>query len=494
MGERTKLGLGILGGAVALGVLGDGLLRATPWGINLLLWVLALVFCGIVLVRWSGTRMAGGGRWMAPVAVLFAAGVAWRDSPTLVFLDVLAVLISLSLALSHGRAGSLKEAGISGYALGGARAGVFTAAGPLPVAAREVRWDEVMRWRWRTPALAVARGVFIAAPLLIVFGGLFVAADAVFEAWVLDLFGFDLAEAFGHAALFACFFWLASGAFWVVLMARATGSPEVPRPAGVSLGILEVGVVLGLLNALFLAFVVAQVRYLFGGAATVDASAGITYSEYARRGFFELVAVTALVLPLLLAAHWLLRDDGRAAFRIFRALAGTLISLLLVIMASALQRMHLYTREFGLTELRLYATVFMAWILVVLFWFVATVLRGRRDRFAFGALVSGFAAILLLNAANPDARIVHTNVARLEAGAEFDAYYLSTLSADAVPALIESLPVMDEPDRRIVTDALRSRWAVEDRPDWRTWNLGRSRALEMVERYRRPPSTNINSP
>lgn len=76
MGERTKLGLGILGGAVALGVLGDGLLRATPWGINLLLWMLALVFAGVVLVRWGGTRMSGGGRWMAPAAVLFAAGVA----------------------------------------------------------------------------------------------------------------------------------------------------------------------------------------------------------------------------------------------------------------------------------------------------------------------------------------------------------------------------------------------------------------------------------
>ena len=32
-----------------------------------------------------------------------------------------------------------------------------------------------------------------------------------------------------------------------------------------------------------------------------------TYAEYARRGFFELVAVAALVLPLLLCAHWLVR-------------------------------------------------------------------------------------------------------------------------------------------------------------------------------------------
>jgi hypothetical protein len=55
--------------------------------------------------------------------------------------------------------------------------------------------------------------------------------------------------------------------------------------------------VLGLLDLLFLTFVVIQVRYLFGGAGRVAATAGLTHTEYARRGFFELVTVTALALP-----------------------------------------------------------------------------------------------------------------------------------------------------------------------------------------------------
>jgi hypothetical protein len=49
------------------------------------------------------------------------------------------------------------------------------------VAAREIGWRQVARGRWRSPALAATRGVFFAAPLLLVFGALFVAADAVFE-------------------------------------------------------------------------------------------------------------------------------------------------------------------------------------------------------------------------------------------------------------------------------------------------------------------------
>jgi Domain of unknown function (DUF4173) len=64
-----------------------------------------------------------------------------------------------------------------------------------------------------------------------------------------------------------------------------------------SLGIVEIGIVLGLLDLLFLTFVVIQVRYLFGGAGRVAATAGLTHTEYARRGFFELVTVTALALP-----------------------------------------------------------------------------------------------------------------------------------------------------------------------------------------------------
>jgi hypothetical protein len=142
--------------------------------------------------------------------------------------------------------------------------------------------------------------------------------------------------------------------------------------------------------------------------------------------------------------------------------------------------MYLYQQEFGLTELRLYATIFMLWISVVLVWFVLTVLRGRRDRFAFGALVTGLAAILVINAVNPDAIITRTNVARMQAGERFDPYYLTTLSSDAVPALAESLPTMDRKDRGVIEDQLRDRWSSDD-GGWRTWNLSRSRAQRLAD-------------
>jgi hypothetical protein len=490
VGERTRLGLGILGSALVLGGLGDLLLRATPWGINFLLWITALVGLTVLLAKRGSVSTGGEGKWLIFVALLFAAGVILRDSPVVVLLDLLAVLISLSLAVWRGRSGSLRRAGISEYVLGWAYAGAVTSAGPLPVSVLDIDWREVVRGKWKGQALAVSRGVLLAAPLLLLFGALFVAADAIFERLVLDFFGFDLAEVFQHLFLICFFAWVTAGLLWTGLMARAPENFEIRRPRVISLGIVEVGVVLGLLDLLFLAFVVIQVRYLFGGAARVATTAGLTYAEYARRGFFELVTVTALALPLLLLAHWLLRTENRSHERVFRVLAGAMVGLLFVVVASALQRMYLYQQEFGLTELRLYTTVFMAWISAVLVWFVLTVMLNRRDRFAFGALVAGFAAIFAINAMNPDALIARTNIERAENGRELDVYYLTTLSADAAPVLVESFPEIGDKrfgETRFGQDyslrgAIVDRWNVKQ-PDWRTWNLSRSRAHWLVETH-----------
>ncbi len=483
MGDRTRLGLGVLGVALVLGGLGDLLLRATPWGINLLIWVTAIVVLAILLAKWGRVGAGGEGKWLVFVALVFAAGLVLRDSPVVVLLDLLGVLISLSLAVWLGRSGSLRRAGILDYALAGVYTGVLTSAGPIPVSVADIEWREAVRGRWKRQALAVSRGVLLAAPLLLLFGALLVAADAIFERLIIEVFGFDLAEVFSHLALITFFAWITAGVLWAGLMARVPENFAIPRPRVLSLGIIEVGIVLGLLDLLFLAFVVIQVRYLFGGAGRVAATAGLTYAEYARRGFFELVTVTALALPLLLIAHWLLR--ARAHERLFKALAGIIVSLLFVVVASALQRMYLYQQEFGLTELRLYTTIFMIWISVVLLWFVLTVLRARRDRFAFGALLAGFAAIFAINVMNPDALIASTNIDRMEDGKRFDAYYLTTLSADAVPVLVESLPEIG--DNRLwkdytVEQAVVGRWDARE-ADWRTWNLGRSRARQLVRSY-----------
>jgi len=223
-----------------------------------------------------------------------------------------------------------------------------------------------------------------------------------------------------------------------------------------------------------------QVRYLFGGSALVQATTGLTYSEYARRGFFELVTVAALVLPFLLFVHWLLRPDDAQGFRFFQWLAGIQIALLFIIMASALQRMRLYQAEYGLSEQRLYPTAFMGWLAVVFVWFCLTVSRGHREQFAFGAMVAGFLLVAALHALDPDALIARTNLARARAGHTFDVQYAAGLSADAVPELVADLSALNPQDRCTLAARLLDGWSPPENPDWRSWSISRSQALQAV--------------
>jgi hypothetical protein len=149
-------------------------------------------------------------------------------------------------------------------------------------------------------------------------------------------------------------------------------------------------------------------------------------------------------------------------------------------MVSALQRMRLYQREYGLTELRVYVTVFMGWLAAVFVWFAMTVLRGRRERFAFGAVVTGFLVIGALHAVNPDRLIARVNVERAMAGRDFDAAYASSLSADAAPELIEALPKLKSTQRCALASHILQSWPTAGSSGWRRWNWSRAEAARAL--------------
>lgn len=161
-----------------------------------------------------------------------------------------------------------------------------------------------------------------------------------------------------------------------------------------------------------------------------------------------------------------------------------LLALLFVIMASAIVRMRLYQNEYGLTELRVYTMAFMGWLALVFVWFAWTVLRGRRERFAYGALIACFCVIAALHLFNPDAFIVSANVAHAaRVNQKLDAGYATSLSADAVPVLIESLPKMKPSDARIVAAYVLEHWSKPSQIDYRAWSVSRGAAWSATERH-----------
>jgi hypothetical protein len=269
-------------------------------------------------------------------------------------------------------------------------------------------------------------------------------------------------------------------------------------PASGKLGAVELAVVLGLVDLLFLAFVLVQFRTFVGGRSFVLHHAHLTYAQYARSGFFQLAAVAALALGLLLAIDWMLRREDRAAEGIFRLLGGILVVLVLAVSASALHRMQLYERVFGLTGLRFYTIAFIVWLAVVVLWLMATVLRGHRERFAVGVLMSGLATILLLNALNPDAIIARVDVHLMRHNRPIDYGYLGSLSDDATPTLLGAVAEIQRREQAATTfgpngpvysgpgDVL-GRFDLHTRcsADWRTWNASRARARELLCKSKR---------
>jgi hypothetical protein len=350
--------------------------------------------------------------------------------------------------------------------------------GSVTLLSTDLPWQELSSEHWTRPASAVGRGLLIGVPLLLIFWNFLASADAFFEQLSISLFEWVFAHLLTHLFFAAGIAWLCGGFVRETLLAPTWSGLRGHSPPRWSLGIIEIGVVLGLLNLLFLTFVIVQFRYLFGGIETIASLPGLTVATYARRGFFELVALTALVLPLLLSAHYLSPKGNPRHEQAFRGFAGTLVMLLFVIMGSAGQRMWLYQQLYGLTELRFYTTAFMGWLAAIFLWFTVTVLRGRRERFAFGVLMSGGATVVLLNLLNPDALIARTNLHRTDA--PFDYQYVTSLSADVVPTLSRALPQLNGETQRTVVALLCARWQQPTSTDWRSWNWSRAAARHLV--------------
>jgi hypothetical protein len=444
MSREGKLSTALLLSAIALGVVGDALFNGRELGLNVFLFAGCFVSSLALLLRLGKAPLHHGRRFMAAPLLLFAAAFVWHDSSLLTAVNLLALAGAVSLGALRRSQPKPQSAGVGEYAAGLVSAGAGTFVGPMFLLQAEVPWDKAVRGLRGTRTAAIGRSVAIGVPLLAVFGGLFIAADSVFKDIVTAaLPGFG--NPWTHLALFALAAWCSAGLLRDLLSSRedARVLPTdvlLQRRLAPRLGTTEIAIALAALDVLFLAFVVVQARYLFGGAGLVEARAHLTYAAYARHGFFELVIVSILVLPVLLAANVL--AVGRV--RVVRLLSALLIGLELAVALSALQRLRVYEQQYGLTELRIYAIGVVAWLGCIFVWSCGTVLRGRMRRFAVGAVVAGFAMTSVLNLIDPDALIARSNLARPQA----DVTYLAGLSDDAVPTLVARLPSVASPQLR----------------------------------------------
>jgi len=303
MSSRARRAGRVLGLGLGLGIAADQLLWDGPIGPGFALWIALLGVAAVYLSSAEETSYVRAVAGWSVVAVAAAAGLSWRGSPELFLGFFLAVVLAASAALLRARGRRLWRTRVGHHLHGLALAPWQATVGAAPVLfgveASSSRW-------WSGWTGAVARGLVLALPFLVVFGLLFIAADPWLERQATRLTA-ALHTLPTHAMFVLVFGWIAAGLLAGVVPGVSEGGDG--RPSGIEflaglrpprVGTAEATVVVGLVTALFTLFMVSQFRYMFGGAAAIEAISGLTLAEYARRGFFELVLVAGLTLLLLL--------------------------------------------------------------------------------------------------------------------------------------------------------------------------------------------------
>ena len=488
-GRPTRRSAYVLGAALGLGLLADVLFYGERLGISVPLFAAALVAGLLGLARSTDVRPRRANLWLLAPVAFFAAMVPLRADPILIGLNLACVLVALGLLAAFfvdGRPGRQR--------LGALVRAPFLAFGyalvrPARLLADVRRDDGAGRPRRLVPVL---RGLLIALPLLVGFGFLLASADLVFEQFMKDLLNFKippaLQELFWQALVAFAVAWIVAGAYAYALAPKgAEILPAAPRPL-FSLGYVEAATVVAAVNAMLLLFGWVQFTYLFGGQDALAAE-GLSYAEYARRGFFELVAVAFVSLLLLLALHRVTRFEGARQERRFGLLTTLTVGLVLVLLASAFYRLRLYEAAYGYTRLRLYAHAFVVGLGAVLLWLPLTRwMRRLRPAwplsFGFGTLMAALLFTASLDVLNPDAFIARRNVERFEKTGKLDVRYLTWLSDEAVPAMADVLPRLEGRGRSLLLEDLQRRQARLERRQavtgWPSWHASRARALRTI--------------
>ena len=319
---------------------------------------------------------------------------------------------------------------------------------------------------------AIFRVAALTVVLLVVFGALFAGADATFGSLLSTVLP-DVGDTeVGPSVVLGLVIGAGTAIAIFLRYARPRLADRSPRTSAEP---WMWAVPTGTLLVLYIAFLTTQARAMFGGDDYVQETAGLTYADYARTGFWQLFAVTALTI-LVVTIAWQRADRSTRTGRVLaRAVLGGLCIAALAVVASALHRMDLYIDTFGATRLRVGVMATELWLGAVL---VALIVAGAAlgtRQLPRALMLLTMVATLSFAAYNPDERIAQANVDRFEQTGKVDLTYLANLSPDATEALL-GLP---DDLHECVLRAIGRDLAAEHGPT--AFNLGRHQAREALE-------------
>ncbi|MDY6874042.1 MAG: DUF4173 domain-containing protein [Chloroflexota bacterium] len=488
--------------AIVAAVSFDRLFWENPIGINFFLFVLLALLGGLiplwlekVKVPWTSYLL------LAPLA-FFALMAAFRAEPLTNLMNGLITVGSAVLFTVSLRSGAWPQFNLRDHLAHLFRfflncfAGGIRFFSELHKDPAEEGPDTPAPEKKQKPLAPYLRGLLIALPVLFVLASLLASADPVFGnrlAGLFNWFEFDnLGEYLFRLIYILIIAYLLLGAYFFSLVESAKSEPKNnPNEQNSGLGLIESSVVLGAVNLLFLVFVVLQFTYLFGGTENISVE-GFTYAEYARRGFFELLAVALISLGLYYLLSMVTPRAGKRQRWLFSALGLLLVAQVGVILASALTRLGLYESAYGFTRLRTMTHFAIPWLALLLAAAAGLELTRKMARMPLAVILFLFGFGLTVNILNVDAFITRQNITRAEAlqpnddMPALDTGYLVSLSSDAVPPLAAAFIDPDTPDelRDSLGGVLACRLAdlSEQEPTpWTAWHASRARAASLLK-------------
>jgi|GEM_PF-7056573 len=256
----------------------------------------------------------------------------------------------------------------------------------------------------------ILKGVIIAIPILIIFFGLFSMADQNFARASMDVLasitGRNTVELIYGSVVFVA---LLTGLLlikenlfgkYLIFDPQEEKAPSIQQ---------ESSIVLSLVNLLFCAFLLVQSQYLFGGEGYRYEN-NLNYADYAVSGFYELMIVVGLVIFMSISLRTFHKEAISKTQKILYCL---LLSQSMIILCSALIRMHLYIDVYGYTQSRIFGVIFILAAGVGLLLTMHNIFREEaQHKLIKRLLLTGAISSLLFGTVQPDLNSARWNLAR----------------------------------------------------------------------------------
>ncbi|MDP4180098.1 MAG: DUF4173 domain-containing protein [Bacillota bacterium] len=472
---------------MALGVIADILFYKKPFGISYPIFI--LIFYGVFIWRSRKLlKLKPDFGWLLTVPILALSSTYLIFSNDvfrgLNFFAIPILIIAQTLILSGSNSNKWFVALFISDIFYGMFLRTFKFIGkPFSIISKLLRLNsQTQRNKNFTKVLV---GLAISFPLICIVAPLLASADKVFEHYlnsIPDIFKtFNFIEIIAQVIFISLIFLISFSYFWSLLNDREQQQNAYFRKEKAEIKFLDpviVSTILICINIIYVLFVVIQFTYLLGGVKPLDFS----FSEYARRGFFELIAVSLINFSILLININFTKQTSKLLNTLTRVLNSFLVICTLIMLYSAHYRMWLYEDAYGYTYLRVFTHSFMVFIFILL---CATVIKVWYEKLVLLKyyIIIGILAYMVINFINVDTIIAAKNIERYNNHKPLDVVYFQEISYDAVPYLEKF--VNDEKYGAQVRTLFYNKYqALKKKTSWQSFNISENRAMNVLSKYK----------